>query len=177
MRQAILLTLILSATLHAQSPNPTAPTTTVPPRRAHQRQKIANLPPGSPILVRELYARDPTPCVLTWIDNTSLACEGMAGRVIYSASSLAAVTPDTPRNPHHIPVGFIVAAAAGGIIGGISGSQGNAGDTAAGVFIGAGFAAGFAGLTAAITPRQPAPTFGPQPFIRIPLRPFHMRFP
>jgi hypothetical protein len=148
------LLFVCLATCEAQS--------TVPPRLTHQWQYIANLPPGAPILIRERYAPYPTPCTLAWIDNNSIACDSPDGRIIYPATSLVSVAPDTPSN--HIPVGILVAAGAGAILGGLAGSNGTAGTTAAGAFIGAGLGAG----TAAIASSGSA--YPPQRGLRIPLR-------
>ena len=163
---AIGVATIFCGTIHAQSP------TTVPPRLTHQWQHIASLPAGTPVLVRELFAPNPTPCILAWIDNNAVACDGPDGRVIYTATSLAAIAPDTP--PSHVPVGLIIATSAGAIIGGIAGSNGTAGTTAAGVFIGAGFLGGIAAASAApeIGPYRSTPAG-----IRIPLRAPRRRAP
>jgi len=146
---------ICLATCEAQS--------TVPPRLTHQWQHIASLPAGTPVLVRELFAPEPTPCILAWIDNNAVACDGPDGRVIYTATSLAAIAPDTP--PSHVPIGLIIATSAGAIIGGIAGSNGTAGTTAAGVVIGAGLVGG---VTAAVASSHPS--YPPPSGIHIPLR-------
>ena len=151
---AIIVLNISSAT--AQSPTP------VPPHLAHQWQRIANLPPGTPILIRERYAPYPRPCTLDWIDNNSIACDSPEGRIIYPAISLASIAPDTP--PNRVPVGFFVAAGVGAIVGGLAGSNGTAGTTAAGVLIGG----GFGGAMAAIASSGQSHT--PQAGLRIPLR-------
>ncbi len=161
-----LLLCVYLATCEAQS--------TVPPRLAHQLQQIANLPPGTPILVRERYAPYPSPCTLAWIDNNSIACDTPDGRIIYPATSLASVAPDTP--PSRVPVGLIVATSAGAILGGLIGSNGSAGSTAAGVFLGAGFVGGVTAAFGSSGPSYPPPgglriPLRAHPFSRLPMRP------
>jgi len=148
-----------------------AQTTTIPPHLAAQWQRIANLPPGTSILIREHYTPYPTPCTLAWIDNVSLACDGIDGRVIYPATSLASVASDTP--PNHIPVRIFVAAGVGAILGGLAGSNGNAGTTAAGILIGG----GLGGSMAAIAGPEVGPYRSAPAGIRIPLHALHHRVP
>ena len=140
-----------------------APETIAP---SHQWRRIADLPPGSPILIREIHARNSTPCALVWIDNVSLACDGVDGRVIYPATSVASVAPDNP--PSQVPVGLIIATTAGAVLGGLEGSNGNAGSTAAGVFLGAGF---FAGVAAMVSDQQPSPWRASRRASRVRMRP------
>ena len=148
-----------------------AQTTTIPPHLAHQWQHIANVPTGTPILIRERYAPYPTPCTLAWIDNNSVACDGPDDRVIYPAASLASIAPDTP--PRHIRVGILVTAGAGAFLGGLAGNNGTAGTTAAGVLIGGALGASIAAIaTPEVGPYRSAPAG-----IRIPLHALHHRVP
>lgn len=150
LRRILIATAILASTAFAQNPR--------------NWQRIADLPPGTPILVREHYASYPTPCTLAWIDNNSVACDGPDGRIIYPAASLAAIAPDAP--PNHIPVRIFVAAGVGAILGGLAGSNGTPGTTAAGVLIGGGLGGSMAAIaTPEISPYRSAPAG-----IRIPLR-------
>jgi hypothetical protein len=144
------------------------------PHLEHQWHKIANLPPGTPILVRQFYDRRQTLCVLAWIDNSSVACDSFEGRVVYPASSILSIVEDTPPLQHRFPTGLVIATATGAIIGGIAGSNGTASDTALGVFIGAGLVGGFTAAVASEPPHafQPVPQYG----VRIPLRPPHAWF-
>ena len=163
----VAITTLTTGSALAQTP------TTIPPHLAHQWQHIANLPPGTPILIRERYAPYPTPCTLDWIDNNSIACDSPEGRIIYPAISLASIAPDTP--PSRVPVGFFVAAGAGAILGGLAGSNGTAGTTAAGVLIGGGF--GGAMVAVASSGQSHTPQAGlriplrAHPFSRLPMRP------
>jgi len=157
----VAITTLTTGSALAQTP------TTIPPYLAHQWQRIANLPPGTPILVREHYAPYPIPCTLVWIDNNSVACDGPDDRVIYPAASLASIAPDTP--PRHIRVGILVATGAGAFLGGLAGSNGTAGTTAAGVLIGGALGASIAAIaTPEVGPYRSAPAG-----IRIPLRAPH----
>ena len=158
---------LIAGSVRAQSP------TTVPLHLAHQWQRIANLPPGTPILIRERYAPYPTPCTLDWIDNNSIACDNPDGRIIYPAASLVSVAPDIP--PSHIPVGILMAIGAGALVGGLAGSNGTAGTTAAGVLIGGGLGGSMAAIassgqshTSQAGLRIPLPA---HPFSRLPMRP------
>ena len=146
---------------------------TVPAHLGHQWQHIANLPPGTPILIRERYAPYPTPCALAWIDNNSVACDGPEGRIIYPATSLASIAPDTL--PSRVPVGFFVAAGAGAILGGLAGSNGTTGTTAAGVLIGGGLGGAMAAIASSGQSHAPRAglriPLGAHPFSRLPFRP------
>ena len=146
---------------------------TVPAHLAHQWQHIAKLPPGSSILVRERYAPYTTPCMLAWIDNSSIACDTPDGRIIYPAASLVSVAPDTL--PSRVPVGFFVAAGAGAILGGLAGSNGTAGTTAAGVLIGGGLGGAMAAIASSGQSHPPQAglriPLRAHPFSRVPMRP------
>ena len=147
---------------------------TVPAHFAHQWQHIAKLPPGSSILVRERYAPYTTPCMLAWVDNSSIACDTPDGRIIYPAASLVSVAPDT--HPSHIPVGILMATGAGAILGGLVGSNGTPGTAAAGVFLGAGFVGGVTAAFGSSGPSYPPPgglriPLRAHPFSRLPMRP------
>lgn len=144
------------------------------PAPSHQWREIANLPPGSQLLVRQVDSRVLQPCTLAWIDNTALACDIFVPavgprRVVYPVASVASVTqqapPNNPRTDNHI-VALCVGMAIGGTAGGILASEGG---------VRAGFAGGALGsvvggalalaATNSISPR-PQPLFS----LRVPLR-------
>ena len=170
MPRPTVLTLLLLAALHptlrAQTQTPDAP---LPPRLTHQWQRIANLPPGTPILVEERTRPIPTQCALLWIDANALACTTGSNRIIFPATSLISVQPAFQRDRPHIP-GPIIATTIGAILGGIAGSHQGVGAGFAGAGIGALL---FGSIAISIPPPNPTPR--PQWFVRIPVG--RRRFP
>jgi len=145
-----------------------------PPTPSHQWREIANLPPGSQLLVRQVDSSVLQPCTLAWIDNTALACDIFVPdvgprRVVYPVASVASVTqqgpPNNPRSGNHI-VALCVGMAIGGTAGGILASEGGvrAGFTggALGSVVGGALALA---ATNSFSPR-PQPLFS----LRVPLR-------
>lgn len=172
MQRPTLLAIALLATLypplHAQITD--AP---MPPRLAHQWQRIANLPPGFPILVEERINPLPTQCDLLWIDTHALACttiDPITGprRIVFPAASIVSVQPQRvatfEEDRPHI-TGPLIAMSIGAILGGIAGTQhGGVGTSFAGAAIGGLL---FGGIAISIPP----PTFAPRPqwTVRIPV--------
>jgi hypothetical protein len=163
---ALALLAALHATLHAQVPDAPMPT-----HLAHQWQRIANLPPGTPILVADRTRSIPTQCDLLWIDTTALACttvDPIAGpqRTIFPATSILSVQPAFSAfqadRPHF--TGPIIAATIGAVLGGIAGSHQSVGGAFAGTAIGALI---FGGVAISIPPPYPAPR--PLWSVRIPV--------
>ena len=166
MLRPTLLTLTLLATLHLQAQTPDAPTH---PHLTHQWQRIANLPPGTPILVANRTQLLPTQCDLLWIDTTALACATGPQRIIFPVTSILSVQPAFQRDRPHIP-GPIIATTIGAILGGIAGSHQDVGAGFAGAGIGALL---FGGIAISIPPPNPTPR--PQWFVRFPVG--RRRFP
>jgi len=113
---------------------------TPPPAPSRQWRKVAQLPPGTRILVREQGKQVPQSCTLTWIDDTKLACDGITAsgtgkieRLIYPIASVASVSPQAmPNDPNrsHVKgalIGAGIGAAAGGLVFGIATESGRAG--------------------------------------------------
>jgi len=157
---------LLVATAHAQ-------TDTIPPRLLHQWTRIADLPPGTPLLVQETYNPHPTPCTLAWIDNTALACDiipfDAPRRVIYPATSIQSVRPAPP--PHYADDDpsmkpFLIGAGIGGLLIGIGASQNGTQDGFVGALLGAGLGGGMAAAISSVNNVIMPRSYG----MRIPLR-------
>jgi hypothetical protein len=156
-------------TAHAQQD------TTVPPRLAHQWQRIADLTPGTLILVQQDDNPYRIPCTLVWIDNNALACDistydAPPHRVIYPAPSIYSVRPAPP--PHFAddspsPAPILIGAGIGALLGGIGGS--NNGDARTGAVC-ALLGAGLGGVMGAGLPGQLSGPPRPQYGMRTPLR-------
>lgn len=112
--------------------------TTPPPSR--QWRKVAQLPPGSRILVRKQGKQVPQSCTLAWIDDATLACDGVrasgtgvAERLTYPIASVASVSPQVmPNDPNrsHVKgalIGAGIGAVAGGLVFGVATESGRAG--------------------------------------------------
>jgi len=162
MLRPTLLTLTLLATLHLQAQTPDAPT---PPHLTHQWQRIANLPPGTPILVANRTQPIPTQCDLLWIDTSALACTTGPQRIIFPVTSILSVQPAFQPDHPHIP-GPLIATTIGAILGGIAGSQHGGVGTG---FAGAGMGALIFGGTALAFSPPPYPAPLPQWSVRIPI--------
>jgi hypothetical protein len=66
------------------------------PAPSRQWQKIAELPTGTPLIVREQGKQLAQVCTLVWIDNAALACDAYAldggtQRLVYPIASIASV--------------------------------------------------------------------------------------
>jgi hypothetical protein len=76
---------------------------TAPPTPSRQWQKIASLPPGTQLLVREQSSPMQQPCTLVWIDNAALACDVFVPasgvrRVVYPIATVISVSPQFAQN-------------------------------------------------------------------------------
>jgi len=136
-------------------------------------QKIADLPPGTPLVVHEPYARTSADCTLVWIDNNALACDtfdlhGAAQRVVFRRAEIESVQRVKPDSAgHENATAILIGMGIGGALGGLMARNAGPGPialfAALGMGIGGGIPAGiFAGMGA---PSQPRPQFG----VRIPL--------
>lgn len=112
------------------------------PALARAWKKIANLPPGTPILVRQAGPGLPQPCQLAWIDNTALACDGWSPdgapqRLIFPAASVASVAKAPAfaeeKDSH---AGVLIGMGVGGVLGILAGQRAGAGAAAVGGLIG-----------------------------------------
>jgi hypothetical protein len=137
---------------------------------SRQWRQIANLPPGSQLLVRKQGQNAPQACMLAWIDTAALACDvsvpvSAVRRIIYPIASVASVTQQVwhDHSDSHI-CGVCIGMAVGALVGGLGGSHYSAGASAAGIGIGA-LAGGGVVLAATSGPRS-------QPYwsVRVPLR-------
>ena len=174
---AVIIALTATTTL-AQLPEAPHP---LPPHLAHQWQKIAHLPPGTPILIHETYARYPTPCTLIWIDTTSIACDittfdAAPRRIIYPATSIESVS--IAPAPHFADSGpsatpILLGIAIGGLLIGIpAGIHGTAQTGVVGAILGASIGGVIGAATTGTFNPQPRPAWS----IRIPL-PSHRPIP
>ena len=151
---------------------------TPPSVPSRQWQKIASLPPGTALLVREQNYPFAVPCALVWIDNASLACDhlgpdGNPQRVIYPATSVISVArmqtwqPATD-GPHATPI--LISMGLGALLGGLAGRNTGAGGVAAGAAIGGSLGGGIA--LAVSGGFNPTPRQGWQ--VRVPLHALRM---
>jgi hypothetical protein len=145
----------------------------MPTHLTHQWQRIAKLPPGTPIFVDDRTQPIPTQCDLLWIDTTALACntiDPITGphRIIFPAASIVSVQPQRfatyQEDRPHI-AGPIIAMSIGALLGGVAGTQhGGIGTSFAGAGIGGLI---FGGVAISIPPIHPEPH--PQWQVRIPV--------
>jgi hypothetical protein len=156
----ILTTLLFCADGLAQSPGP------------HNWQKIADLPPGTPLEVHETYARFAADCTLVWVDNNALACDtfdlhGVAQRVVYRRTEIESVQRTKLESADHgkataVLIGMGIGGALGGLVARNAGPGPIAAFAALGMGVGGGIPAGmFVGMGSA----RLQPRFG----VRIPL--------
>ena len=138
----------------------------------HNWQKIADLPPGTPLEVHEPYARVSTDCTLVWIDNNALACNvpdvaGAQRRVIYRRAELESIERVKPESADHAKAAAIlIGMGIGGTVGGLVARNAGPGPIALFAALGASVGGGIpAGVFAGMGAPRPQPQFG----VRIPL--------
>jgi hypothetical protein len=116
------------------------------PRLQHQWHKIADLPPGSPVLIRQKLPATTLSCGLAWIDENAVACDIHANgqRVIFPIGTVFAIAPIVAPPPHvriaPIVVGAVTGILAGGLLTNPDG--GNEGAARIGMSVGAAVGAG-----------------------------------
>jgi len=138
----------------------------------HNWNKIADLPPGTPLEVHEPYARSSTDCTLVWIDNNALACDtfdlhGAAQRVVYLRAEIESVQRVKPESADHgKATAILIGMGIGGTVGGLVARNAGPGPIAAFVALGMGVGGGIpAGAFAGMGAPRTQPQFG----VRIPL--------
>jgi hypothetical protein len=155
-----------------------AQTTAPPPSR--QWQKIASLPPGSQLLVREQGNPLQQPCTLVWIDNTALACDvfipaGGVRRVVYPIATVTSVTQQVWQNEEEEHTHFralFIGMGCGALAGGLLAKEAGTSAGFAGAAIGS-LAGGSLALAATNGFGSPAP---PQWTFPLPMRALRMPF-
>jgi hypothetical protein len=135
-------------------------------------QKIADLPPGTPLEVHEPYARTSADCTLVWIDNNALACDtfdlrGAVQRVVYRRAEIESVQRVKPESADRgKAIAILIGMGIGGTVGGLMARNAGPGPIAAFAAIGMGVGGGIpAGVFEGMGSPQPRPQFG----VRIPL--------
>jgi hypothetical protein len=138
----------------------------------HNWNKIADLPPGTPLEVHEPYARTSTDCTLVWIDNNALACDtfdlrGVVQRVVYRRAEIESVQRVKPESADRgKAIAILIGMGIGGAVGGLVARNAGPGPIAAFAALGASIGGGIpAGVFAGMGPPRPQPQFG----VRIPL--------
>ena len=97
------------------------------PAPSRQWQKIAELPTGTPLIVREQGKQLAQVCTLVWIDNTALACDtfapdGGTKRLVYPIASLTSVArqPSPEEKDRRFRLGAtLFGMGCGGLVGGL----------------------------------------------------------
>jgi len=135
-------------------------------------QKMADLPPGTPLEVHEPFARGSADCTLVWIDNNALACDtfdphGEAQRIVYRRAEIESVQRVKPESADRgKATAILIGMGIGGTLGGLMARNAGPGPIAAFAAAGAGVGGGIpAGVFAGMGPPQPRSQFG----VRIPL--------